>query len=108
MDIDINKVKFYIPKVIENTTRSFHPQPFELKVYNKDELICPIRTVVEYIKATEKIRKSENIFISYHKHNIVTTQTVSRYVKQTRKATGSTLHCLQPTLQDIPVHQRHL
>ena len=94
MDININKVKFYIPKVIENTTRSFHPQPFELKVYNKDESISPVRTVVEYIQATEKIRKSENIFISYHSQNIVTTQTVSRYVKQTCRAAGSTLHCL--------------
>ena len=50
MDININKVIFYI-----------------LKTYNKDESICPVRTVVEYIIATEKIRKSENTIISYHK-----------------------------------------
>ena len=76
MDININKVIFYIPKIIKNTTRLFHPQPIKLKAYNKDESICPVRTVVEYIKATEKIRKSENIIISYHKHLTFTTQTV--------------------------------
>ena len=99
MDININKVIFCIPNVIENTTRSFppqlielkaynkdetrsfHPQLIELKAYNKDESICPVRAVVEYIKATEKIGKSENLIISYHKHNIV-------YVKQTLKAAG--------------------
>ena len=68
-------VVFYIPKVIKNTTRSFHPQPIELKACNKDESIFPVRIIVEYIKATEKIRKSESI-TSYHKHNTVTTQTV--------------------------------
>ena len=67
-------VVFYIPKVIKNSTRSFHPQPIELRACNKGESIFSVRTIVEYIKATEKIRKSENI--SYHKHNTVTTQTV--------------------------------
>ena len=88
MDIKINRVIFYIPNVIKNTARSFHPQPIELKAYNKDESICPVRTVIEYIKATEKYRKSENIIINYHKYSIVTTQTVSRYIKQTLKAAG--------------------
>ena len=76
MDIDINKVLFYISKVIKNTTRSFQPKPIELKAYNKDESICLVCTVVEYIKGIEKIKKSGNITISYHKHNIATTQTV--------------------------------
>ena len=88
MGINIIKVIFYIPKVIKNTTGSFHSQPVELKAYNKDESICPVHTVVEHIKVAEKIRKSENIIISCHKHNIVTTQTASRYVKQTLKAVG--------------------
>ena len=88
MDININKVIFYLPRVIKNTTRSFHPQPIKLEAYNKDKSICPVCTVVEYTKGTEKIRKSKNIIISYHKHNIVTTQTVSRCMKQTLKVAG--------------------
>ena len=63
MDINMNKVIFYIPKVVKNmtNTRSFHPQPIKLKIYNKDESICLVSTVVEYIKATEKNRKSKNL-----------------------------------------------
>ena len=57
IDININKVIFYIPKTIKNITRSFRLHPVKLK----DESICPVRTVVEYIKATEKIRKSEKL-----------------------------------------------
>ena len=76
MEININKVLFYIPKVIKNTTRWFHPRPIELKASNKNESIFLVCTVIEYIKGIEEIRKSENIILSYHKHNIVTTQTV--------------------------------
>ena len=76
MEININKALFYIPKIIKKTTRWFHPKPIELKASNKDESICLVCTVVEYIKGIEKMRKSENIIISYHKHNNVTTQTV--------------------------------
>ena len=36
MDININRVKFYILKVFKNTTRSFHAQSIELKVSNKE------------------------------------------------------------------------
>ena len=88
MDIDIERVVFYIPDIIKNTTTSFHPEPIELAAYNLDESICPVRTVVEYIKATEKFRKSQNVILSYHTHDVVTTQTVSRYVKLTLKSSG--------------------
>ena len=54
MDISINKVEFYISKVIKNTTRSFQAQPTKLKAYNKDESICAVRAVAEYIKVIEK------------------------------------------------------
>ena len=82
INININKVIFYIPKIIKNTKRSFLPHPVKLKAYNKEESICPVRTVVESINATKKKKQIRKIIISYHKHNIVTKQTVSRYVKQ--------------------------
>ena len=81
MGININKVIFYISKVIRNATRLFHSHPIEPNAFIQ-ESIFPGRTAIEYIKATEKI------IISYLKHNIVTTQTVSIYVKQTLKAAG--------------------
>ena len=61
MDININKVIFYIPKVIKNTTRSFHPQPVELKAYNKDESFCPVSTVVEYIEVQKKLENPKTL-----------------------------------------------
>ena len=69
MAINNNKVIFYIPYVVKhNTIRLFDPQPIELNAYNKGESICLAHTFVEYIKATQKNRKSENIIVSYHKH----------------------------------------
>ena len=62
-----------MPKFIKNTTRSFHPQPIEIKAYKEDESICPVRIVVEYIKATEKLENLKtflsvtiNIIFSLH------------------------------------------
>ena len=68
MGININKVIFYISKVIRNATRLFHSQPIEPNAFIQES--------------------TEKIIISYLKHNIVTTQTVSIYVKQTLKAAG--------------------
>ena len=105
MDIKINRVILYIQKIIKNTTRSFNPQPIELKAYNK--LICPVRTVVEYIKAIEKIRNLKTL-LSVTINTILPLHKLSQDIKNKHsKQQGSTLHCLQPTLQDIPVHQRH-
>ena len=36
INININKVIFYILKIISNTKRSFLPHPVKLKAYNKD------------------------------------------------------------------------
>ena len=57
-------------------------------MYEPDESICPVRTVLEYIRATEQYRKSRNLILRYYKYGTVATQTVCHYVKQTLKATG--------------------
>ena len=88
MDINIQQVTFYIPKVIKNTTTMFHPKPIILQAFPADERICPVRNIVEYIKASEKFRKSKNLLLSYYKHEPIETQTISRYVKLTLKAAG--------------------
>ena len=61
MDINIQQVTFYIPKVIKNTTKMFHPRPIILEAFPDDETICPISNIVEYIKASEKFRKSKKL-----------------------------------------------
>ena len=88
MDINIQQVTFYIPQVIKNTTIMFHPKPIILQAFPADERICPARNIVEYIKASEKSRKSRNLLLSYYKHEPIETQTISRYVKLTLKAAG--------------------
>ena len=67
MDINIQQVTFYIPKVIKNTTTMFHPKPIILQAFPADERISPVRKIVEYIKALEKFRKSKNLLLSYYK-----------------------------------------
>ena len=75
MDINIQQVTFYIPKVIKNTTTMFHPKPIILQAFPADERICPVRNIVEYIKASEKFRKSKNVLLSYYKHGPIETKT---------------------------------
>ena len=88
MEINIQQVTFYITQVIKNTTTMFHPKPIILQAFPADERICPVRNIVEYIKASEKFRKSKNLLLSYYKHEPIETQTISRYVKLTLKAAG--------------------
>ena len=86
MDINLEKVVFFIPKALKNATQAFHWKPIVLKAYESDESICPVRTVVEYIKSIEQYRKSQNVILNYCKYGTVATQTICRYVKQTLKA----------------------
>ena len=88
LDINIQQVTFYIPQVIKKTTTMFHPKPKILQAFPADERICPVRNIIEYIKASEKSRKSRNLLLSYYKHEPIKTQTISRYVKLTLKAAG--------------------
>ena len=88
MDINIQQVTFYIRKVMKNTTTMFRPKPIILHAFPADERLCPVRNIVEYIKASEKFRKSKNLLLSYYKHKLIEAQTISRYVKLTLKAAG--------------------
>ena len=88
MDINIQQVIFYISKVIKKTTAMFHLIQINLQAFPADETICPVRNIVEYIRASEKLRKSKNVLLSYYKHEPIETQTISRYVKLTLKVAG--------------------
>ena len=88
MDTNIQQVTFYIPKVIKKATTMFHPKPIILQAFPADERICPVRNIVEYIKASEKFRKSKILLLSCYSHEPIETQTISRYVKLALKAAG--------------------
>ena len=62
VDMNLERVVLYIPKVLKNTTQAFRSKPIELKAYEPDDSICPVRTVVEYNKATEKYRESQSLY----------------------------------------------
>ena len=98
MDINIQQVTFYIPKVIKNTTTMFHPKPIILQAFPADERICPVRNIVECIKASDKFKKSKNLLLSYYKHEPIETQTISRYVKLTLKSAGINTIIFTPRL----------
>ena len=83
--MNLEKVVFYIPKVLKKSTQAFHSTPIDFKAYEPDESICPIGTLAEYIKAIEQYRQSQNLILSYFKCGTVKTQTVCCYVKQTLK-----------------------
>ena len=88
MDLSGERVTFYIPNILKNTTPSFHAKPLHFPSFAQDESICPVRNVVEYIKATAKLRKSRSLIISYSTLTRVTTQTIRRYVVGTLEASG--------------------
>ena len=44
-----------------------------------------MRTVAEYIKRAEQFRKTNKLVLSYYEQDIVTTQTLGRYVKMELK-----------------------
>ena len=87
MDINIQQVTFYIPKAIKNATNMFHPKPIILQIFPANERICPVRNIVEYIKVSEKFKKSKNLLLSHYKHEPIGTHAIGRYVKITLKAT---------------------
>ena len=62
MDINIQQITFYTPKVIKNTTIMFHPKPIILQALPADERICPVRNIVECIKASDKFKKSKTYY----------------------------------------------
>ena len=70
-------VTFYIPKVIKNTITMFYLKPIILQAFPADERIYAVRNIVEYIKASEKFRKSKNVLLSYYKHEPIETKTIS-------------------------------
>ena len=55
------KSYFYKSKIVKNTTTTFHPKPRNVKAFPSDERICPVRTIVHYIKRTERFRGNRQI-----------------------------------------------
>lgn len=82
------QVVLYIPKMVKNTTPTFHPDPIILPAFREDESLCPVRNIIEYIKATSLKRKSRNLIISFSTFTEVTSDTIRRYITTVLAAAG--------------------
>ena len=69
-------------------SQAFHLKPIELNEWEPDKIIWPVRTVVEYIKASEQYGKSQKLISRYYKYMTLTTQMVCSNVRQTLKVAG--------------------
>ena len=87
---DDNKIVFYIPKMVKNTTPTFHPHPMELIRFPDDKSICIIEYLNIYLERTKPLRGvCTNLLISYvPPHKQVKTSTVSRWVRAQLKEAG--------------------
>ena len=54
----------------------------------EDEKICPMHTLLYYVKFTEGFRKSRQVFISYVSHLAVTSSTIARWLKTVLELSG--------------------
>ena len=95
MSINAERVLFYIPVRVKNTSRSFHPEPISLASFEENESICPVRNVIEYIKATALNRKSRNLVVSYRTFDSISIATFGSYIKTVLQAAGINIQIFQ-------------
>ena len=67
MHRDTEKIAFYIPQILKNTTPTFHPEPLEFFVFEQDPGICVVTHVNYYISLTENLRKDKTLMVSHQK-----------------------------------------
>ena len=86
--IDNIKMVFYIPAILKTTTPTFHTKPLVLKRYPVKDL-CVVETVIKYCEMTKDIRLDKQFFVATRPpHKGVTTETISRWVKDTLDEAG--------------------
>jgi len=79
---------FYISKILKTTKPGKHQQPLQFESFHKNEKICVVRCINEYLNRTSLLRENlegqpKQMILSYsYPHAPVTTQTIARYVKQ--------------------------
>lgn len=83
-----NKISFTFLKILK-TSRPGFKHLVEVCKFNADTNICPWECLLEYLKRTETIRMSEQLFVSFQKpHNGISTQTISRWLTSLLREAG--------------------
>ena len=88
MSIYDKSVVFVFTNVLK-TYRVGKANSFQLQLdHYKDEKICPMHCLLHYIKTTEKLRKSRQVFVSYVTYSKISTSTIARWLKTILELSG--------------------
>ncbi|XP_063380718.1 uncharacterized protein LOC134667304 [Cydia fagiglandana] len=84
-----DSVQIFIPDLIKTSGKNSKQPLLYLKKFNNKIEICPVTTLQSYIKRTQHVRNTNNLFITHKKpHHAVSTQTISRWIKNVLREAG--------------------
>lgn len=87
-----DKIIFSLHQLMK-TSKPNSSRLFEIFRYSDDLHVCPVESLLSYIKRTEDIRTSDYLFVSFVKpHAKVSTQSLSRWVSLTLHLAGVPFH----------------
>ena len=61
-----DKIVFHIRDKLKTTRPGKHMTPIEILSYPKDEKLCPVAHIREYINKTKDLRHHHQLLVSYH------------------------------------------
>ena len=98
MSFTQDAVKFRIGDVLKHSRPGHHIPELVFPAYEKDERLCPVKYVIQYLKVTRDLRlKEKALLVSYIKpHKAVTTGTISRWIKKVMVKAGVDLSIFSP------------
>ncbi|KAL0820486.1 hypothetical protein ABMA28_006351 [Loxostege sticticalis] len=89
IEILSSQIRIKISDLIKTSRVSAKQPLLVLPFFTDKPEICPSKTLLSYLEVTKTIRKDSNLFISPKKvHNSVTSQSLSRWIKNTLKDSG--------------------
>lgn len=78
-----------IPDLIKTSRTGVNQPTLCLPFFQEKLEVCPGKTLLAYVDRTKDLRTTNNLFISFKKpYKVVTTQTLSRWIKSTLKDSG--------------------
>lgn len=86
MTFSSDRVVFYFSSLLK-TSKPGKSFSISLERF-KDEKICVVRTLQEYIKRTSKNRKCDQLLVSFKTFNKISTSTVARWIKCVMESAG--------------------
>ncbi|WAR05308.1 hypothetical protein MAR_020677 [Mya arenaria] len=86
MIVEKDAIVFMISDILKTTA---HGDSFSVRIEHfRNESLCAMHTLLDYIEATKKVRLSNSLSISYVTFKKVTTSTIARWLKLTLSLAG--------------------